>query len=146
MKRSREPEEGPPGAAVAATVRSSAIEPAADHGALRDPGAAEDDSETAPPAAKITNLDLSDSDSGVKMHCSLPPHKEPLVFSSYAEYETHYRSQHTNRCAQCRKNFPSAHLLGLHIEETHDSFVMVRRERGERTVSQSPGPVGMGAT
>ena len=90
-----------------------------------------------PPAAKIAQLDLPDNvtDSNITMRCSLPPHKEPVVFSSYAEYEAHYRNQHTNRCAECRKNFPSGHLLGLHIEETHDSFAQVRREKGERTVS-----------
>ncbi|KAK4239978.1 hypothetical protein C8A03DRAFT_31906 [Achaetomium macrosporum] len=90
-----------------------------------------------PPAAKIAELDPSgsDEDSEVKIHCALPPHKEPLRFSSYSDYETHYRDQHTNRCLQCRKNFPSAHFLSLHIEETHDSFAQVRKERGERTFS-----------
>jgi hypothetical protein len=88
--------------------------------------------------AKIAELDLSDNDLGsgnTQIRCSLPPHKEPVAFSSYDEYETHYRDQHTNRCIQCRKNFPSSHLLNVHIEETHDSFVQAKRERGERTVS-----------
>ncbi|KAK4169273.1 hypothetical protein QBC43DRAFT_295845 [Cladorrhinum sp. PSN259] len=87
------------------------------------------------PSAKITELDPSSSDnnSNFEMRCSLPPHKEPLVFSLYNEYEAHYRNHHTNRCVECRKNFPSAHLLSLHIEETHDSFNAVKRERGDRT-------------
>lgn len=97
------------------------------------------DGEITPPAAKIAELDLSDGNldgrGEIAMRCSLPPHREPVPFSSYAAYETHYRDQHTNRCAECRKNFPSAHLLGLHIEETHDSFAQARRERGDRTVS-----------
>ncbi|KAK4227912.1 hypothetical protein QBC38DRAFT_476496 [Podospora fimiseda] len=87
-----------------------------------------------PPPAKITELDPSSANSSkFEIHCSLPPHKQPLVFSSYDEYETHHRNQHTNRCLECRKNFPSSHLLTLHIEETHDSFVAIRREKGERT-------------
>ncbi|KAK3997308.1 hypothetical protein QBC44DRAFT_315717 [Cladorrhinum sp. PSN332] len=89
-----------------------------------------------PPAAKITELDPASSDNTkFKIRCSLPPHKESLVFSSYDEYETHYRNQHTYRCLECRKNFPSGHLLGLHIEETHDSFFTIKREKGERTYS-----------
>ncbi len=102
------------------------------------------DGEITPPAAKIAELDLSDGNldgrGEIAMRCSLPPHREPVPFSSYAAYETHYRDQHTNRCAECRKNFPSAHLLGLHIEETHDSFAQARRERGDRTVSLSSSP------
>jgi len=89
-----------------------------------------------PRAAKITELDLSEYNSrGMSMVCALPPHREHLVFASYDEYETHYREQHTNRCLECQKNFPTAHLLNVHIEEMHDSFAMVKRERGEKTVS-----------
>jgi len=68
------------------------------------------------------------------MRCSLPPHREPLFFATYEDYETHYQKTHTNRCLECRRNFPSAHLLGVHIEEMHDSFAQVMRDRGERTV------------
>ncbi|AEO68943.1 uncharacterized protein THITE_2118811 [Thermothielavioides terrestris NRRL 8126] len=137
MKRSREPEETSPGE-VADAAQGLAVAPG---GNPDRPGKIDDvDGDTAPPATKIAELDLSDNRNGsdVLMHCSLPPHKEPLAFSSYSDYETHYRDQHTNRCVQCRKNFPSSHLLGLHIEETHDSFVQARKERGERTVC-SPG-------
>ncbi|EAQ91361.1 hypothetical protein CHGG_03296 [Chaetomium globosum CBS 148.51] len=122
MKRSREPEE-----AHHEEVALAGLNTAAPVG----------DSHISPPAAKIAGLDLSsnDGDRNIEMHCSLPPHKEAIKFSSYDAYEAHYRDQHTNRCAQCRKNFPSAHLVGLHIEEIHDSFVQVRREKGERTYS-----------
>ncbi|KAK0732756.1 hypothetical protein B0T21DRAFT_369628 [Apiosordaria backusii] len=88
------------------------------------------------PAAKITELDPSINTTGfpiISMRCSLPPHKEPLAFPSYEEYESHYRNEHTNRCLECRKNFPSAHLLSLHISETHDAFIQVKRDKGERT-------------
>ncbi|KAL2019523.1 hypothetical protein VTK56DRAFT_9557 [Thermocarpiscus australiensis] len=124
MKRSREPEDAS-SEEVLPAIRSIVVTSGDDKG----------DSSTLPPASKVTELDLSDNDSRIKVHCSLPPHKEPLAFSSYDSYETHYRDQHANRCLECRKNFPSAHFLGLHLEETHDSFVSVRRERGERTYS-----------
>lgn len=131
MKRSRELEETPEKA-------TPALRSIPDHGGLNQTtsGDGDGDGDTLLPAAKIAELDLSDNDSrDIEMHCSLPPHKGSLVFSTYSEYETHYRDQHTNRCVECRKNFPSAHLLGLHIEETHDSFAQAKRERGERTVS-----------
>lgn len=134
MKRSREPEEAspeePPSAIPGGTIPSENDNSKGDSKSVRN-----DDREMSQPAAKITELDPSANSNGIQMSCSLPPHKDPVIFSSYDEYETHYRDQHTNRCLVCRKNFPSAYLLGLHIEETHDSFAMVRRERGERTVS-----------
>ncbi|KAG7120783.1 hypothetical protein HYQ45_014744 [Verticillium longisporum] len=67
------------------------------------------------PATKITYLDPSDhsiTGEDVIMRCHLPGHKD-----------------------ECRKNFPSSHLLSVHIEECHDSFVAVKRERGEHTFS-----------
>jgi hypothetical protein len=133
MKRSREPEEDPP------KEDNPTIQ---DYVALKGASNSDGDGDASPPAAKIAELDLSDKDnsSDVTIHCSLPPHREPVAFSSYSAYETHYRDQHTNRCAECRKNFPSAHLLGLHIEEMHDSFVRARKERGERTVSYRKPP------
>ncbi|KAM7213358.1 zinc finger domain containing protein [Rhypophila decipiens] len=91
------------------------------------------------PRSKIIELDFSSEtadgkkDDGDSMKCSLPGHKYPQTFGTYDEYEAHYIRSHSNRCRQCRKNFPSEHLLGLHIEELHDSFVAVKRERGEQT-------------
>ncbi|TQW06396.1 zinc finger protein [Cordyceps javanica] len=90
--------------------------------------------------SKYTELDLSDSDTersspspSVRILCSLPPHSE-MAFDSYTAYEAHYNSLHTNRCLQCRKNFPSQHLLGIHIEEMHDPITRVRRDQGAHTV------------
>ncbi len=134
MKRSREPEEdNPTSPAPTTTVNwSSGPNSPVDNTISYDEAAS-------PPAAKITELDPSSSaTNSVEMRCSFPPHKEPLVFATYDEYESHYHKTHTNRCLDCRKNFPSAHLLGIHIEEMHDSFAAVKRERGERTVSQPP--------
>ena len=43
-------------------------------------------------------------------------------FSQLIDFETHYATMHRHECAQCRESFPSAHLLELHLSETHDSF------------------------
>ncbi|KAI1005258.1 hypothetical protein K3495_g2964 [Podosphaera aphanis] len=66
------------------------------------------------------------------MRCSLPPHQEVLAFTSYEDYEVHYAQVHTNRCLECSKNFPTDHLLSLHIEENHDALFSVKRERGDK--------------
>src|SRR5262245_55143719 len=94
------------------------------------------------PATKFAQLDSDSSKpgGGNTMKCSLPPHKDVLSFDTYEEYEVHYNRSHLNRCVECRKNFPSEHLLNVHIEECHDSLVAVRRDRGEHTVNASPGP------
>ena len=124
MKRSREPDEAPPDPTSPSPPQSS--------GSVNISG----DEATSPPASKIIELDPSALvGTTVEMRCALPPHSESLVFATYDEYEAHYFKTHTNRCIECRKNFPSAHLLSVHIEEMHDSFVLVKRERGERTVS-----------
>lgn len=68
------------------------------------------------------------------MKCSLPPHAATLSFSTYEEFEVHYAKVHGNRCPECRKNFPSEHFLGLHIEENHDPLVDARKAKGEKTV------------
>ncbi|KAJ4268486.1 hypothetical protein NW762_002549 [Fusarium torreyae] len=84
------------------------------------------------PVYKVTQLDsaIDDQEDTIAMRCNLPPHKEPLAFRSYDEYEVHYNKSHTNRCLECRKNFPSQHLLNVHIEEYHDPLVTVKREHG----------------
>lgn len=91
-------------------------------------------------SAQFVKIIHLDSGSGVEpptfeMICSLPPHRQTLSFSSYEEYEVHYNKSHVHRCHECRKNFPTEHFLNLHIEETHDALISVKRERGERTYS-----------
>ena len=81
---------------------------------------------------------IDDEEDTIAMRCNLPPHREPLAFGSYDEYEVHYNKSHTNRCLQCHKNFPSEHLLNVHIEEYHDPLVIVKREQGKHTVSPIP--------
>ncbi|KAL3426942.1 zinc finger protein [Phlyctema vagabunda] len=85
-------------------------------------------------ASKIAHLDISgEAPVASAMKCSLPPHRTPIAFSSFEEYEVHYSKMHTNRCLECRKNFPTDHFLNLHIQENHDALTEVLRERGERT-------------
>ncbi|QIW96154.1 hypothetical protein AMS68_001672 [Peltaster fructicola] len=64
--------------------------------------------------------------------CSLPPH-EPQSFSSTTLYETHYHSEHSYRCSECHKNFPSAYFLDLHITELHDPICAARKDAGLKT-------------
>ncbi|KAG5945287.1 hypothetical protein E4U59_006032 [Claviceps monticola] len=94
---------------------------------------------TSLPTAKslLLDSDLEDEESSDKnvMKCSLPPHREPIAFKSHEEYESHYARFHTNRCLECRKNFPSEHLLSVHIEEWHDPLVRIKRDKGEHTYS-----------
>jgi hypothetical protein len=69
------------------------------------------------------------------MKCSLPPHTETLVFSTFEEFEVHYAKVHAYRCSECRRNFPTEHFLGLHISENHDPLEDARRAKDEKTVS-----------
>lgn len=88
-----------------------------------------------PPPAKVTVSDESQSQSQPQlMRCSLPPHRDTITFSSYDEYEVHYLKNHVNRCSECGKNFPTQHILDVHIEENHDPLILARRDRGEKTV------------
>lgn len=93
-----------------------------------------DSSADTAPAAKIVELDPR-SNSGVDMKCSLPPHKEILIFKTYEEFESHYSKAHSYRCLECGRNLPSAYMLDLHHEECHDTFLALKREKGEHTVS-----------
>ena len=82
---------------------------------------------TSPPTA------ATDTTAATAMRCSLPPHKGTVVFNSYNDYEIHYVKEHTNRCSACGMNFPTAHFLGLHMEENHNSLREALQARGERT-------------
>ncbi|OQE24867.1 hypothetical protein PENFLA_c009G09412 [Penicillium flavigenum] len=88
---------------------------------------------TTPPSERNK---LIDSDTNILpevMHCSLPPHRETLSFTSYEDYEVHYLQSHVNRCSECSKNFPTGHFLNIHIEENHDPLAAARRARGDKT-------------
>lgn len=83
---------------------------------------------------KIVHLSQEAAPTLEVMRCSLPGHPE-LSFSTYDEYESHYNQSHLWKCSECRRNLPSEHYLGLHIQEQHDSMMEVRKERGEKIVS-----------
>ena len=89
--------------------------------------------ESAAHTPKYASLEATETaPSSSIMRCNLPPHK-PLSFFSYEEYETHYQKDHTNRCLDCSKNFPTGHFLELHIAENHDPIAASKREAGEKT-------------
>ena len=90
-------------------------------------------------SSKIVHLDPESGEQppATQMLCSLAGHRPTLSFATYEEYEIHYNKAHVNRCLECRKNFPTEHFLNLHIEETHDALVSVKRERGDKTVHSS---------
>ena len=80
---------------------------------------------------KYTSLDPPETERP-KMRCLLPPHR-PLDFATYAEYESHYQQAHSNRCTECKKNFPTSHFLELHLAENHDPIIASKREADEKT-------------
>lgn len=67
------------------------------------------------------------------MQCSLPPHRDTLEFTSIEAFEIHYAQVHSNRCASCGKNLPTAHFLALHIDENHNTFREALQAKGEKT-------------
>lgn len=111
MKRSREPED--------------------DH----DPSSAGQQDVATIPVSKIVGLDVDGSSEtpATDLRCSLPGHLPGLAFTSYKDYESHYIKAHTNRCLDCRKTFPSSHILDLHINEFHNALTELKKERGEAT-------------
>lgn len=92
---------------------------------------------------KYTELDGVGLQVPEVMRCSLPPHRDPISFSSYEEYEVHYAKAHTNRCLECRKNFPTEYVVGLHIAENHDPLNEARKARGEKIVSAPASMITM---
>lgn len=127
MKRSREED------------LETSSEPGTPSASDLSPLAPSPDSCTAPHSnSKIVHLDHSSENgeaSTAVMKCSLSGHSQTLSFASFEDYETHYAQAHSNRCHECRKNFPTEHFLSLHIAENHDSLVAILREREEKTVS-----------
>ena len=86
-------------------------------------------------AQKYTHLESTPAAiSGPNIQCQLSPHRTPVKFDSYEEYDVHYAKEHMNRCSECHKNLPSPHFLDLHISECHDPLNSVRKVKGEKTV------------
>ncbi|XP_076333294.1 zinc finger protein 511 lethal (2) k10201 isoform X4 [Tachypleus tridentatus] len=83
-----------------------------------------------------------------RKQCMLELDKEEFLHKSYKEfrcgeggcqasfndilsYENHYNSIHHYVCSQCKKSFPSDHLLSIHITETHSSFFFSVAKKSE---------------
>lgn len=76
---------------------------------------------------------MGDPQQATVMQCSLPPHRETVSFTSIEDFEIHYAKDHSNRCASCNKNFPTAHFLALHIDENHNPIREALQAKGEKT-------------
>lgn len=61
------------------------------------------------------------------VRCNIPNCEQQ--FDTVFAYESHYNTLHRFLCGQCSKHLPSAHLLDLHLSETHDSFFAVQAEK-----------------
>ncbi|XP_075466415.1 zinc finger protein 511 isoform X1 [Ascaphus truei] len=51
------------------------------------------------------------------------------LFDTLDSYEHHYNTQHRNVCSSCKRSFPSARLLDIHLLEWHDSLFQVMAEK-----------------
>ncbi|OMP82985.1 Zinc finger protein 511 [Diplodia seriata] len=91
------------------------------------------DSTASEPVVKYVQVDSADTSASAPavMKCQLPGHR-PLEFATYEEYDVHYHKTHVNRCSECKKNFPSELILGLHFAEIHDPINEARKARGEK--------------
>ncbi|KAI4279666.1 MAG: hypothetical protein LQ337_000108 [Flavoplaca oasis] len=122
-KRSRE-DSPPAGSVDSPSVTSSP----SDSGRSQSPNLLNE-----PRSAKFLHVSEDPARASIAMKCSLAPHPETIVFNTFEEFEVHYAQIHTNRCSECRKNFPTEHFLGLHISENHDPLVAARRAKEEKT-------------
>ncbi|KAL8855161.1 MAG: hypothetical protein Q9221_000067 [Calogaya cf. arnoldii] len=122
-KRSRE-DSPPAGTVESPSVSSSTSNP------TRSPSPCPLDG---PRSTKFLQVSDEPARASIAMKCSLAPHPETITFTTFNEFEVHYAQVHTNRCSECRKNFPTEHFLGLHISENHDPLVAARKAKEEKT-------------
>ncbi|XP_061468664.1 zinc finger protein 511 isoform X2 [Rhineura floridana] len=59
--------------------------------------------------------------------CHVPGCRQ--VFGTLESFEHHYNLLHRSVCSSCRRSFPSAHLLELHVLEWHDSLFQLMAEK-----------------
>ncbi|KAJ3186801.1 hypothetical protein HK101_009584 [Irineochytrium annulatum] len=65
----------------------------------------------------------NDAGGAMLIRCTLTPACTALKpFKTPHQYEMHYRDVHENHCQECRRCLASRRLLGLHLQELHDSF------------------------
>ncbi|KAG2222716.1 hypothetical protein INT45_011204, partial [Circinella minor] len=58
--------------------------------------------------------------------------RKPKAFYSTAAYEAHYEEMHSHVCSVCDKPFPNAYYLQLHLDEFHNLFIEIQKERGDK--------------
>ncbi|XP_049295841.1 protein lethal(2)k10201 [Anopheles funestus] len=78
--------------------------------------------------SEFPNADSEPED--VEISCNVPDCN--FFCQSVVEYELHYNAQHRYTCAQCKKSLPNAHLLDLHLSETHDSYFAAQVQAANR--------------
>lgn len=67
------------------------------------------------------------------IQCYIPPcHLKPIEFTDYLSYEAHIISTHNHICSECNKRFPSDAFLNIHIDENHNPFFQINKEKGEK--------------
>ena len=119
---------------MAKRSREESFSPAADTPSTTTSTCTEDaDDVDSDRPAKIHALTDAPALRPAAMQCSLAPHRHPIDFPSVEAFELHYAKDHTNRCSSCDKNFPSAHLLALHIDENHNPLRAELQAKGEKT-------------
>lgn len=68
--------------------------------------------------------------------CSIQP-CENTPFLNYSSYESHVLTNHTHNCLQCKKRFPNENLLEIHIEENHNPFFDIKKDKGRKYIDVS---------
>ncbi|OXU24672.1 hypothetical protein TSAR_007238 [Trichomalopsis sarcophagae] len=53
----------------------------------------------------------------------------PEIFDNLFDYQLHYNDLHHLVCSECKKKRPTARLLEIHVQETHDSFFQVMAKK-----------------
>lgn len=77
-----------------------------------------------------------DSTPVATIKCTIPPcHVNLVQFDSYLAYEAHVITFHNHVCQQCRRRFPSNQFLEIHIDENHNPFWQLARDKGEKVFS-----------
>lgn len=66
------------------------------------------------------------------IHCGISGCQQR--FSSHAEFESHYQSNHRHCCATCTRVFPTSRLLEIHAIERHDLYFRAMAKRGDRLI------------
>ncbi|XP_053688545.1 protein lethal(2)k10201 [Sabethes cyaneus] len=80
----------------------------------------------------LSEIDSKDSDQSEEpaVVCNIPNCK--YSSTSVQDYEAHYNAQHRYSCRECKKTLPSAHLLDLHLSETHDFYFAAQVQAGRK--------------